>query len=76
MEIPTDWTGGMACALQAALRLSNVAFPAHLESASGRVAAWHQKPALGLAGGDAVASRHCLRAGAGVGQGVIRRART
>jgi hypothetical protein len=31
MEIPTDWTGGMPCALQAALRLSNVAFPAHLD---------------------------------------------
>jgi len=75
MEIPTDWTGGMACALQAVLRLSNVAFAAHLESACRRVAAWHQKPALALAAGDAVASRHCLRAGAGLGQGVIRRAR-
>jgi hypothetical protein len=51
MEIPADWTGGMACALQAVLRLSNVAFAAHLESACGWVAAWRQKPALALAAG-------------------------
>jgi hypothetical protein len=31
MEIAADRTGSMACALQAALRLSNVAFAAHLE---------------------------------------------
>ena len=36
----------------------------------------HQKPALAPAVGGAVASRHCLWAGADVGQGVIRRART
>ena len=35
-----------------------------------------QKSVLAPAAGDAVASRHCLWAGAGVGQGVIRRART
>jgi hypothetical protein len=46
MESAADRTGGMACALQAALRLSNAAFAAHLESARGQVAAWHQKPAL------------------------------
>jgi hypothetical protein len=51
----------MACALQAALRLSNVAFAAHLESACGWAAAWHQKPALAPAAGDAVASCGCGR---------------
>ena len=65
----------MACALQAALRLSNVAFAAHLESACVWVAVWHQKSVLAPAAGDVVASRHCLWAGADVGHGVIRRAR-
>jgi len=32
MEMAADRTGSMACALQAALRLSNVAFAAHLEN--------------------------------------------
>ena len=76
MEMAADRTGGMACALQAALRLSNAAFAAYLESACGWVTAWRQKPALAPAAGDAVASRHCLWAGAGVGKGVIRRACT
>ena len=76
MEMAAGWAGGMACALQAALRLSNAAFAATWKSACGWVAAWHQKPVLAPAAGDAVAFRHCLRAGAGVGQGVIRRART
>ena len=76
MESAADRTGGMACALQAALRLNNAAFSAHLESACGWVAAWRHKPALAPAVGDAVASRHCLRTGTGVDQGVIRRART
>ena len=31
MEMAADRTGSMACALQAAIRLSNVAFAAHLE---------------------------------------------
>jgi hypothetical protein len=44
MEMAADRTGSMACALQAALRLSNVAFAAHLESVCGWVAAWHQTP--------------------------------
>jgi hypothetical protein len=57
MEMTADRTGGMGCALQAALRLGNVAFAAHLESACGWVPAWHQKPALALAAGDAVTSR-------------------
>ncbi len=38
------WTGGTACALQAALRMSNDAFAAHLSVAPRTVAAWHQKP--------------------------------
>ena len=45
MEMVAGLTGITACALQAALRLSNEAFAAHVESACGRVAAWHQKPA-------------------------------
>jgi hypothetical protein len=69
MEIVAYRTGSVACALQAALRLSNVAFAATRKSACGWVAAWHQKPALAPAAGDAVASRHCLWAGVGVGQG-------
>jgi hypothetical protein len=69
MEIAADRTGSAACALQAALRLSNVAFAATRKSACGWVAAWPQKPAFAPAAGDAVASRHCLWAGAGAGQG-------
>jgi hypothetical protein len=42
----TGWTGRSACALQAALRLSNEAFAAHLGIGVRTVAAWHQKPAL------------------------------
>jgi len=42
----TGWTGSTACALQAALRLSNEAFAAHLGIGVRTVAAWHQKPAL------------------------------
>ena len=51
MKIAADRTGSMAFALQAVLRLSNVAFAAHLESACGWVAARHQKPALAPAAG-------------------------
>jgi hypothetical protein len=40
-----EWTGGSACALQAALRLSNEGFAAHLGIAVRTVAFWHQKPA-------------------------------
>jgi hypothetical protein len=46
MEMVTGWTGSTAGALQAALRLSNEAFAAHLGIGVRTVAAWHQKPAL------------------------------
>jgi len=40
------WTGHTACALQAAMRLSNEAFAAHLGIAVRTVATLHQKPDL------------------------------
>ncbi|MBN6040343.1 transcriptional regulator [Amycolatopsis sp. 195334CR] len=40
------WTGQTACALQAALRLSNERFAEHLGIGVRTVAAWHQKPSL------------------------------
>jgi len=46
MEMVTGWTGSTACALQAALRLSNEAFAARLGIGVRTVAAWHQKPEL------------------------------
>ena len=46
MDLVTGWTGRAACALQAALRLSNEAFAAHLGIGVRTVAAWHQKPGL------------------------------
>src|SRR6266853_1778384 len=46
MDLATGWTGRTACALQAALRLSNEAFAEHLGIAVRTVAAWHQKPTL------------------------------
>ena len=46
MDLVTGWTGRAACALQAALRMSNEAFAAHLGIAVRTVAAWHQKPGL------------------------------
>lgn len=45
MPMLTEWTGNSACALQAALRLSNEGFAAHLGIAVRTVAFWHQKPA-------------------------------
>lgn len=42
----TPWTGQAACALQAALRMSNEAFAAHLGIAPRTVGGWHQKPLL------------------------------
>jgi hypothetical protein len=42
----TIWTARTACALQAALRLSNESFAEHLDIGVRTVAAWHQKPAL------------------------------
>ena len=46
MDVVTGWTGRAACALQAALRMSNEAFAGHLGIAVRTVAAWHQKPGL------------------------------
>jgi hypothetical protein len=46
MDPVTGWTGRTACALQAALRLSNEAFAARLGIGVRTVAAWHQKPSL------------------------------
>ncbi len=40
----TGWTGKTACALQAALRLSQDSFAAHLGISARTVAAWHKKP--------------------------------
>ncbi len=42
----TGWTGRTACALQAALRLSNEGFAERLGIGVRTVAAWHQKPSL------------------------------
>ena len=42
----TGWTGETACALQAALRLSNESFAEHLGIGVRTVASWHQKPSL------------------------------
>jgi hypothetical protein len=46
MDVVTGWTGRAACALQAALRMSNDAFAAHLDIGLRTVADWHQKPDL------------------------------
>jgi hypothetical protein len=46
MEPVTGWTGASACVLQAALRMSNEAFAAHLGIGVRTVAGWHQKPGL------------------------------
>jgi hypothetical protein len=46
MDSVTLWTGRAACALQAALRLSNESFAEHLGIAARTVAAWHHKPTL------------------------------
>jgi hypothetical protein len=46
MELTTGWTGRTACALQAALRLSNESFAEHLGIGVRTVAGWHQKPTL------------------------------
>ncbi|MGH3693435.1 MAG: helix-turn-helix domain-containing protein [Pseudonocardiaceae bacterium] len=44
MEPVQLWTGSIACALQAALRMTNESFAAHLGTAVRTVATWHQKP--------------------------------
>jgi 8-oxo-dGTP diphosphatase len=46
MELVNAWTGQTACALQAALRLTNESFAGHLGVAVRTVATWHQKPDL------------------------------
>jgi hypothetical protein len=46
MDVVTGWTGHTAWALQAALRMSNDAFAAHLDIGVRTVADWHQKPGL------------------------------
>lgn len=46
MDQVTNWTGRTACALQAALRLSNEGFAERLGIGVRTVAAWHQKPSL------------------------------
>jgi hypothetical protein len=46
MNMVTGWTGSSACALQAALRMSNEAFAAHLDVGVRTVAGWHQKPGV------------------------------
>jgi hypothetical protein len=46
MDPVTGWTARTACALQAALRLSNEAFAEHLGIGVRTVASWHQKPSL------------------------------
>jgi len=46
MDPATGWTGRTACALQAALRLSNETFAEQLGIGVRTVASWHQKPSL------------------------------
>ncbi len=46
MDSVRVWTGRTACALQAALRLSNESFAERLGIAVRTVAAWHHKPTL------------------------------
>lgn len=44
MNLATSWTGRTACALQAAMRMSNQQFAAHLRVGLRTVAGWHDKP--------------------------------
>ncbi len=44
MDTATGWTGETACALQAALRMSNDTFARHLRLGLRTVAGWHEKP--------------------------------
>ena len=46
MDVVAEWTGRHACALQAALRLSQEEFAGHLGIARRTVASWHAKPAM------------------------------
>jgi hypothetical protein len=44
LDTATGWTGETACALQAALRMSNQTFARHLQLSLRTVAGWHEKP--------------------------------
>jgi tetratricopeptide (TPR) repeat protein len=44
VEMVTDWTGREACALQAALRMSNVTFAGRLGIGLSTVKDWHDRP--------------------------------
>ncbi|MQA12464.1 MAG: transcriptional regulator [Pseudonocardiaceae bacterium] len=44
METIDGWTGRTACALQAALLMSNESFAQHLKVATRTVASWHEEP--------------------------------
>lgn len=44
--IVEKWTGGNACQLQAALRLTNEGYAAHLGIAVRTVAGWHERPEI------------------------------
>jgi len=46
MDLAGGWTGRTACALQAALRLSNESFAEQLGIGVRTVASWHEKPSL------------------------------
>jgi hypothetical protein len=46
MDVVTGWTGRAACALQAALRMGNDAFAAHLDIGVSTVTDWHKKPGI------------------------------
>jgi hypothetical protein len=46
VEMVTDWTGREACALQAALRMSNVGFAGRLGIGLSTVKDWHDRPSL------------------------------
>jgi hypothetical protein len=46
MAVVTGWMGRTACALQAALRMSNVDFARHLDIGLRTVADWHDDPEL------------------------------
>ena len=46
MEMVTGWTGREACALQAALRMSNVEFAGRLGIGLSTVKDWHDRPSL------------------------------
>ena len=74
LETVTGWTGETACALQAALRMSNETFARHLQVSLRTVAGWHEKPEAPAATGDAAAPRRGSRPGRPCGQRSLCRA--